>query len=445
MSDPVTPGAVADALANRSVPVGPDTDLAVADYVEEIDVAAGTVTVDASLDGLDPAAADELEAAIRGTILELPGVEAATVAGEAHAHDHGDAHAHDHHGHGGHAGHDAHAHDHDDDCGDDCTCLDGVDRILAVASAKGGVGKTTVATQLARGLAATGESVGLFDADVYGPNVPTLLSADGPMASTDDGRAKPIESDGLQAASVGWIANDEPLAWRGAMAHEAVQDLLTDTAWDVDTLVLDLPPGTGDIVLTTLQEIPVDGVVLVTTPFPTAASDTDRSATLFADQGVPVLGAVVNMAGFTCPTCGDEHAPFGHDPEVEADVLAELPIDEDLREVDDEPPGEFQELAGTVRERLVEARPFTVPESALDVRGIPDRARFEQVCAEFDACDPGEELYLVTEREPGPVADVLADETDSPEPAVETMRRGPEEWAIRIEKRAPVEAGVADD
>ena len=435
MTDTPTPETVADALADLTVAVDPATDRAVAEYVEGIDVTEGTVTVDAALDALDPAAADELTAAIRGAILELPGVEAATVAGEGHGHD-------DPHGHAD-AAHDAHDHGHDDECDEGCSCLDGVDRILAVASAKGGVGKTTVATQLARGLAATGDSVGLFDADVYGPNVPTLLSAEGPMESTDDGRAKPIESDSLQAASVGWIANDEPLAWRGGMAHEVVQDLLTDTAWDVDTLVLDLPPGTGDIVLTTLQEIPVDGVVLVTTPFPTAASDTDRSATLFEEQGVPVLGAVVNMAGFTCPTCGDEHAPFGSDPAVDADVLAELPIDEDLREVADDPPAQFPALAGTVRERLTDARPFTVPDDALDVRGVPDRARFEQVCTEFDACEPGEELYLVTEREPGPVADVLAEETDSLEPTVETLRRGPEEWAIRIQKRAPAGA-VAD-
>jgi ATP-binding protein involved in chromosome partitioning len=294
-----TADAVRDALRTVSAPDG-DEDVVAAGLVASVATTDGTVSVATALSGMDPATADALADRMRAAVLECRGVEQVRVDTDVAEPDHG-------------------------------TVVPGVDRIIAVASAKGGVGKTTVATQVARGLAASGERVGLFDADVYGPNTPELLGIEAPLGSTDDGRAEPVEADGLQVVSVALVANDEPMAWRGPMAHEAVDELLTDAAWDVDTLVLDLPPGTGDIVLTTLQSFLVDGAVFVTTPFPTATGDTERSTALFREEGVPVFGAVVNMVGFTCPTCGDKHTPFGSEPDLSRAVLAELPIDDSLR------------------------------------------------------------------------------------------------------------------
>jgi ATP-binding protein involved in chromosome partitioning len=399
-----TEDAVRKALRTVSAPDG-DEDVIAAGLVSSVTVTDGTVTVDPTLSGMEPATADTLSDRIRTAVLECGGVEEVRIETDIAEPDHG-------------------------------TVVPGVDRIIAVASAKGGVGKTTVATQLARGLAASGERVGLFDADVYGPNTPELLDIEGPLGSTDDGRAEPVEVDGLQVVSVGLIANDEPMAWRGAMAHEAVEELLTDAAWDVDTLVLDLPPGTGDIVLTTLQSFPVDGAVFVTTPFPTAASDTERSTALFREEGVPVLGAVVNMAGFTCPTCGDNHAPFGSDPDLSTDVLAELPIDESLRSTEGDVPAAFRDLGDDVREALADRSTVSVPETALDLRGVPDRARIEQVRAEFDALAPGESLHLVTDTRPGNVSGALEDLTSAP-PRVAIEQKGSGMWALQISKTDP--------
>ncbi|KAA9396463.1 DUF59 domain-containing protein [Haloarcula sp. CBA1130] len=407
MSDEVTEpteDAVREALRTVSAPDG-DRDVIATGLVESVTVADGAVTVDPTLSQMAPATADALTDQMRAAVLECSGVEQVHIDADAPEPDHG-------------------------------TVVPGVDRIIAVASAKGGVGKTTVATQLARGLAASGERVGLFDADVYGPNTPELLDIEGPLGSTDDGRAEPVTVDGLQVVSVGLIANDEPMAWRGAMAHEAVEELLTDAAWDVDTLVLDLPPGTGDIVLTTLQSFPVDGAVFVTTPFPTAASDTERSMALFREEGVPVLGAVLNMAGFTCPTCGDEHTPFGNNSDLSTNVLAELPLDESLRSTDGAVPAAFRDLGETVRATLTDRTTVTVPETALDLRGVPDRARIEQVCAEFSALAPGESLHLLTDTRPGNVTEVLADLASVP-PRVATEQKQPGLWALQISKTDP--------
>jgi ATP-binding protein involved in chromosome partitioning len=202
--------------------------------------------------------------------------------------------------------------------------------------------------------------------------------------------------------SIGLLENDAPIAWRGAMAHEALLDLLTDTAWGgLDTLVVDLPPGTGDVVLTTLQEVPVDGVVLVTTPYPTAIEDTGRSATLFEENGVPILGAVANMDGFTCPSCGDEHDLFDHDAidDLDVPVLAELPFDATLRDPTGPIPDRVDELTERVQEGVSEAG-LDVPENALDVRGLPGATPRELVTEEFAALDAGEELWIRTDRDP---------------------------------------------
>jgi ATP-binding protein involved in chromosome partitioning len=333
----------------------------------------------------------------------------------------------------------------------------GFDAVIAVASAKGGVGKSTVAAGLACALAADRE-VGLFDADVYGPNVPTLLDAEGPVRSDDAGDPVPVTVGGdgasLEAMSVGLLESGGPLAWRGAMAHDAIAELYADTAWAADdTLVVDLPPGTGDIVLTTLQEVPVDGVVVVTTPFASSLADAARSVELFREEGVPVLGVVRNMGEFTCPSCGDTHELFpdvgdgdGADPGdarpadgdggLDAPTLADLPFSTDLQErpVPGDPLPGFDDLAGAVSDALDSAWTVDVPDDAVDLRGHPPDERRERVATAFEALGAGEELVLVSDRDPTPVRGFLADLADV-HPAdlggFVVERRTPDDWVAR--------------
>ncbi|MFB6304608.1 MAG: P-loop NTPase [Haloferacaceae archaeon] len=379
--------------------------------VTDLTVEDGAVSARVDLAGADPAAAEETVEAVRRAALSVPGVESASVDRV----------------------------DGEDAPVEGRVSLPGVDRVVAVASAKGGVGKTTVAVGLARALAAAGREVGLFDADVYGPNVPDLLGVEGPVEATDGGRARPVETDdGVGTLSVGLVANDAPVAWRGSMAHEAVTELLGDAAWDCETLVLDLPPGTGDVVLTTLQSVPVDGAVLVTTPYPTALGDTARSASLFAENGVPVLGAVANMDGFVCEECGTAHDLF---PEgdvgsaLDLPLLADLPFSPDLRGGD---PDAFADLAAAVEERLgeVEEAGPAVPPDAIDLRGMPPRARHETAREEFAALDPGESFAVVNDHDPRPLLGLLAeaagrDGPDAfPDPAV--RRPAPDAWVLEV-------------
>lgn len=415
--------------------------------VESVSVDDGVVTVRASFAGLDEEASDVLVDRMRSAVLGLPGVRRAQVAAS-------DAPAAANSGATGAAGggQASGSHEHDGGVhGPGDVSLPDVDRVLAVASAKGGVGKTTVATQVARALDAGGETVGLFDADVYGPNVPQLLDLDGVLEATEDGRARPVDAGGIQTVSVGLITNDEPLAWRGAMAQEAVVELLGDAAWrDVDTLVLDLPPGTGDVVLTVLQSVPVDASVLVTTPFATATSDTERSATLFREQGIPLLGVVHNMASFVCPSCGDTHSPFDDDPTSsvsrdhgvgpDMDVLAELPLSDAMRDATGEIPKEFRDLADAVATDLEDTNGLSLPDHALDLRGVPDRPSHDQLFAEYDALAAGEALYVHTDTDPRPLTTSIADRTDGPPPTIDVDRRGPDTFALRLE-RPPVDAG----
>jgi ATP-binding protein involved in chromosome partitioning len=316
------------------------------------------------------------------------------------------------------------------------------DRVVAVASAKGGVGKTTVATTLACALAADGENVGLFDADIHGPNVPELLSVSGPVPSDSDGNPVPVDADGLEVMSVGLMSESAPLAWRGAMAHDALSELFEETAWDdPDTVVLDLPPGTGDVVLTTLQEVPVDGVVFVTTPFHAAVTDTHRSVQLFEENDVPVLGAVSNMGEFVCDDCGTSHDLFdGSDPldELDVPVLAEVPFSSTMQVTPAPTPEGVPEtarsLAATVRDRLAEIWTVDVPDHAVDLRGVPGEERHEAVRAGFERLGAGETFYLVSDRDPTPVRDYLLDiaevDADSLGP-VEVRRQNPETWLLR--------------
>ncbi len=212
--------------------------------------------------------------------------------------------------------------------------------IIAIASGKGGVGKSTVAVNLALALKAEGAKVGILDADIYGPSQPTMLGARTHLTSNDGKRAEPVLAHGLQAMSVGFlIGDDQPMIWRGPMATQALHQMLTDTNWhDLDYLVIDLPPGTGDIQLSLAQKIPLSGAVIVTTPQDIALLDAKKALQMFRKVNVPVLGVVENMSTHVCGKCGHEEAIFGAGggdkmaQQYGIELLGQIPLDIKIRE-----------------------------------------------------------------------------------------------------------------
>ena len=220
------------------------------------------------------------------------------------------------------------------------TVLPNVENIIAVASGKGGVGKSTVAVNLAAGLAEMGARVGLFDADIYGPNVPRMVDADEPPQATEDEQIIPPEKFGMKLMSMDFLAGeDDPVIWRGPMVHNVLTQLWEDVEWGhLDYMVVDLPPGTGDTQLTLLQSVPVSGAVIVTTPQEVALDDARKGLKMFGRHDTPVLGIVENMSAFYCPDCGSEHAIFGEGggqklaDEVEMPFLGDIPLDPSVRE-----------------------------------------------------------------------------------------------------------------
>ncbi len=192
--------------------------------------------------------------------------------------------------------------------------LPGVRNIIAVASGKGGVGKSTVAANLALALQAEGARVGVLDADIYGPSQPRLLGLSGQPETTPERRILPMQAHGLQTISIGvLVATDQAMIWRGPMASQALSQMTSETLWqDLDYLIIDLPPGTGDIQLTLAQRIPVAAALVVTTPQEIALDDVRRAVAMFAKVKVPVLGIVENMSTHICSNCGFEEPVFGH-------------------------------------------------------------------------------------------------------------------------------------
>ncbi|WP_227816520.1 iron-sulfur cluster carrier protein ApbC [Nitrogeniibacter aestuarii] len=192
--------------------------------------------------------------------------------------------------------------------------LEGVKNIIAVASGKGGVGKSTTTANLALALAAAGAKVGVLDADIYGPSQPQMLGLEGRNPTSPDGKTMdPLESFGIQVMSIGFMIDaDTPMVWRGPMATQALKQLLTETNWaELDYLLIDMPPGTGDIQLTLSQTVPLTGSVIVTTPQDIALLDARKGVKMFEKVGVPILGVVENMSIHVCPNCGHESHIFG--------------------------------------------------------------------------------------------------------------------------------------
>ena len=219
----------------------------------------------------------------------------------------------------------------------------GVKHIVAVASGKGGVGKSTVAVNLALGLVAEGKRVGLLDADIYGPSVPRMMGIKGKPEPTDDKRLKPMEAYGLKCMSMGFLVpEDSPMIWRGPMVIGALEQLLRDVAWgELDVLIVDMPPGTGDAQLTMAQRVPLAGAVIVSTPQDIALLDARKGINMFKKVEVPLLGIVENMSTFVCPNCNHESHIFGHGgakaeaEKIGVECLGEIPLHIAIRETSD--------------------------------------------------------------------------------------------------------------
>jgi ATP-binding protein involved in chromosome partitioning len=218
-----------------------------------------------------------------------------------------------------------------------------VKNIIAVASGKGGVGKSTTAVNLALALAAEGAAVGILDADIYGPSLPMMLGISGRPETTDGKTMEPLENHGLQVSSIGFMIDpDEPMVWRGPMVTQALQQLLEQTNWrDLDYLIVDMPPGTGDIQLTLSQKVPVTGAVIVTTPQDIALLDARKGLKMFEKVGIPILGVVENMSTHICTNCGHTEAIFGHGggekmcADFGVEFLGALPLTMAIREQTD--------------------------------------------------------------------------------------------------------------
>lgn len=221
--------------------------------------------------------------------------------------------------------------------------LPGVAAIVAVASGKGGVGKSTTAVNLALGLAASGHKTGLLDADIYGPSMPRMMGITGQPSSSDGTTLAAMENYGIKVMSMGFLVEeDTPMIWRGPMVQSALEQMMRDVSWgELDIMVVDMPPGTGDIHLTLAQKVPLTGAVIISTPQDIALMDARKGLNMFRKVGVPVFGLIENMSYFTCPKCGERSEIFSHGgAKIEADrlgidFLGEIPLDIIIRETSD--------------------------------------------------------------------------------------------------------------
>ncbi|ODN68682.1 Mrp/NBP35 family ATP-binding protein [Methylobrevis pamukkalensis] len=355
-----------DVLARLSKVTGPDgrTDVVSLGIVSDIFIAGGKVMFSLTVPAERARDLEMMRAAAEKVVRSIPGVEKATVmltaerrAGSAPAQPvprpapggNGNGHSHAGHSHAGHS-HAGHSHA---PAGQPPAqtrgvtpqkpAVPGVRHIVAVASGKGGVGKSTTAVNIAVGLKALGLSVGILDADIYGPSLPRLLGLSGRPEIISGRTMKPMEGHGLKVMSMGFLVEEEtPMIWRGPMVMSALSQMLREVAWgDLDVLVVDMPPGTGDAQLTMAQQVPLAGAVIVSTPQDLALLDARKGLNMFRKVEVPVLGIVENMSYFLCPDCGGRHDIFGHGgARKEAErlgvpFLGEVPLHMSIRENSD--------------------------------------------------------------------------------------------------------------
>ena len=269
--------------------------------------------------------------------------------------------------------------------------IEGIKNIIAIASGKGGVGKSTTAVNLALALSAEGANVGVLDADIYGPSQPRMLGVTGKPESLDGKSLEPMNSYHLQAMSIGFLIDEEtPMIWRGPMVTQALQQLLNDTNWkDLDSLVVDLPPGTGDIQLTLAQQVPVSGAVIVTTPQDIALLDARKGLKMFEKVEVPVLGIIENMSIHICSNCKHEEHIFGEGggermaEENNVDFLGALPLDKRIREeTDSGKPTVVAEPGARISEIYCEIARRTAAKLSLKTKDYA--ARFPQIVIQND-------------------------------------------------------------
>lgn len=292
-------------------------DLVAAGCVEDIRVAGSRVSIDLVLGFPAKRWEAGLRQAVQDTVLELDGVDEVQVGIRSVVESYGSQSGN--------------------------SLVTGVKNIIAVASGKGGVGKSTTAVNLALGLATEGARVGILDADIYGPSVPRMMGISGKPDSHDGKKLEPLQNYGVQVMSSGFLIDEEtPMVWRGPMVTQALEQLLRDTNWqDLDYLVVDMPPGTGDIQLTLSQKVPVSGAVIVTTPQDIALLDARKGLRMFEKVNVPVLGVIENMSTHICSQCGHEEHIFGEGggqsmaQQYGVELLGSLPLDIRIREQTD--------------------------------------------------------------------------------------------------------------
>ena len=294
-----------------------ETDLVSTKSIKSVEIEGGKVSVDVVLGFPAKGAFDDVRAAVKQAVEAVDGIDSCTVSvgSEVVAHSVQKA----------------------------LKPIDNVKNIIAIASGKGGVGKSTTAVNLALALSAEGARVGLLDADIYGPSQPRMLGISGQPESKDGNSLEPMKSYDLQAMSIGFLIDEEtPMIWRGPMVTQALEQLLNDTNWDeLDYLVIDLPPGTGDTQLTLAQKVPVSGAIIVTTPQDIALLDARKGFKMFEKVEVPILGIVENMSTHICSQCGHEEHIFGEGGgermagEYDVNFLGALPLEMRIREETD--------------------------------------------------------------------------------------------------------------
>ncbi|MBP2292117.1 iron-sulfur cluster carrier protein ApbC [Azospirillum rugosum] len=306
----------------------------------------GNVAFSIEVDPKRGAQAEPVRHAAEKAVERVPGVLSVTAVLTAHrAGGQGGGQPAPQQGHGHSHAHGGHGHSHGQGQPQEQKPLvPGVKAIIAVASGKGGVGKSTTAANLALAMAANGQKVGLLDADIYGPSMPRMLGISGRPVSHDGRVLEPMENYGIKVMSMGFlVAEDTPMIWRGPMVMSALQQMLRDVNWgELDVLVVDMPPGTGDAQLTMAQQVPLAGAVIVSTPQDIALLDARKGLNMFRRVDVPVLGIIENMSYFCCPNCGHRTDIFSHGgARKEADdlgmeFLGEIPLHIDIRETSDQ-------------------------------------------------------------------------------------------------------------